>query len=406
MRILIINHYAGSPIYGMEFRPFYIGREWAKNGHQVTVVAASFSHLRSTQPAVSRECIDSVEYVWMRTPRYEGNGLGRVINITSFVVQLLCRSLRIAQRYRPQIVVASSTYPLDVFPAFCIARLSNAKLIFEVHDLWPLTPIELGGMSSKHPFVMLTQVAEDFGYRMADRVVSILPCAGAYMRSRGLCEHKLVHVPNGIDVAEWDSVDEPLGDLHSTVLERLRNENRFVVAYVGAHGLANALESVVGAAALLHKDPIAFLLVGKGPEKQKLQSACAERKLSNVVFLPPVPKGVIPTLLARVDVLFISLRRSPIFRFGISPNKLMDYMMAGKPIIQAIEARNDMVADSQCGLTIPPEDTHALAAATRHLMSLPEAERSAMGDRGRQYVITHHDYRILAQQFLAAACTC
>jgi glycosyltransferase involved in cell wall biosynthesis len=344
-----------------------------------------------------------VQYVWIKTPRYLGNGIARVINILCFVSRLLCRSLRIAQQYRPEIVIASSTYPLDIFPAFCIARLSKAKLIFEVHDLWPLTPIELGGMSRKHPFIVLMQVAEDFSYRMADRVVSILPCAGAYMRSRGLCEEKFVHVPNGIDVAEWNSANGPLGDLHTSVLNRLHKENQFIVAYVGAHGRANALESVVVAAELLREDPVSFLLVGQGPEKEKLQTVCSKKGLSNVFFLPPVPKVTIPTLLERVDVLFVPLRRSPLFRFGISPNKLMDYMMAAKPIIQAIEAGNDIVLESQCGLTIPPEDAHALAGAIRHLMNLPEAERSEVGERGRQYVINHHDYRILAQQFLAAA---
>jgi glycosyltransferase involved in cell wall biosynthesis len=392
----------------MEFRPFYMAREWVRNGHDVTVVAASFSHLRSSQPAVSwsssRECIDSVQYLWIKTPSYLGNGIARVINMICFVAQLLCRSLWIAQRYRPEIVIASSTYPLDIFPAFCIARLSKAKLIFEVHDLWPLTPIELGGISRKHPFIMLMQVAENFAYRMADRVVSILPCAGAYMRSRGLCDEKLVYVPNGIDVAEWNSASGSLGELHASVLERLHRENRFIVAYVGAHGRANTLESVLAAAELLREDPVSFILVGQGPEKAKLQTACCEKRLSNVIFLPPVPRVMIPTLLERVDVVCIPWRRSPIYRFGISPNKLMDYMMAAKPIIQAIEAGNDMVSESHCGLTIPPEDAHALADAVRHLMSLPEAERSEMGERGHQYVINRHDYRILAKQFLAAAC--
>jgi glycosyltransferase involved in cell wall biosynthesis len=408
MRIVLINHYAGSPKYGMEFRPFYIAREWVRNGHDVTVVAASFSHLRTSQPVVSwslcQEHVDGVRYVWMRTPRYRGNRFGRVSNILSFVGQTLLLSPYIAHEYRPELIIASSTYPLDIFPAFCIARLSKAKLTFEIHDLWPLTPIELGGLSRKHPFIVLMQIAENVAYLTADQVISVLPCIGSYLRTHGIPEGKFVHIPNGIDVAEWDFANGSLGEFHISVLERLRKENQFIVAYVGAHGLANALESVVAAGELLRGDPVSLLMVGEGPQKQKLQAACSQKDLSNVAFLPPVPRAAIPALLERVDAAFILFRRSSIYRFGISPNKLMDYMMAGKPIIQANEAGNDLVSESQCGLTIPPEDPCAFAAAVRHLMSLPAPERSEMGERGRQYIISHHDYRILAQQFLAAVC--
>ena len=101
-----------------------------------------------------------------------------------------------------------------------------------------------------------------------------------------------------------------------------------------------------------------------------------------------------------MDVLFISLQKTPLFRFGVSPNKLMDYMMAGKPVIQAIEAGNDLVRESGCGISVKPEDPEAVVAAVLQLMSCKPAEREAMGHRGKQYVLAHHDYRILVQQFL------
>ena len=110
----------------------------------------------------------------------------------------------------------------------------------------------------------------------------------------------------------------------------------------------------------------------------------------------------IPALLDSLDALFIGLKRTPIFRFGISPNKLIDYMMAGKPVIQAIEAGNDLVAENGCGFSIPPEDPRAIADAVLQLMRLSPAEREAMGRKGREYVMAHHDYRVLARQFLEA----
>lgn len=157
MRLLLVNHYAGSLRHGMEFRPFYLAREWRRMGHEVLIVAASQSHLRSVAPRVpgasTREQIDGVDYLWLRTPAYRGNGVGRVFNIAVFCLLLAARARRLARECRPDVVIASSTYPMDIWPARRIARLAGAKLVHEVHDLWPLSPIELGGMSPRHPFI-------------------------------------------------------------------------------------------------------------------------------------------------------------------------------------------------------------------------------------------------------------
>ena len=123
--------------------------------------------------------------------------------------------------------------------------------------------------------------------------------------------------------------------------------------------------------------------------------------LVNVKFFPPVPKSAVPDLFDCMDVLLITLQRNSIFRFGISPNKLLDYMMAAKPIIQAIDASNDMVRESGCGISVRPEDPNEIAAAALRMLELSALQRMEMGKRGRSYVTAHHDYRVLAAQFLA-----
>jgi glycosyltransferase involved in cell wall biosynthesis len=181
-------------------------------------------------------------------------------------------------------------------------------------------------------------------------------------------------------------------------------QGRFVVGYAGAHGLANALETLVAAAERLRSEPVSVVLVGQGPEKVSLQERASHLGPETIRFLPPVPRAAIPTLLATMDALFIGLKRSPLFRFGISPNKLMDYMAAAKPVILAIQAGNDMVGESGCGLSVPPENSEALAVAIRRLMTIPRDERLAMGARGREYVVARHDYRVLARKFLDVCC--
>jgi glycosyltransferase involved in cell wall biosynthesis len=405
MNILLINHYAGSAKHGMEYRPYYLAREWIRQGHQVTIVGASWTHTRMRAPEVNgnvtEEEIDGIRYIWLKTPAYHGNGVARVLNIMAFVGQLLrYGGTRVIGAYKPEVVIASSTYPLDMVPAYHLARRYHAKLIYEIHDLWPLSLIEVGGMSPRHPFIMLLQWAEDFGYRRADRVVSLLPKAGSYMRAHGMADHKFAYIPNGIDVAEWQGEAAPLPEEHRVALRRLKEEKRFLVGYAGAHGLANGLHILIEAAQRLQTEPVTFVLVGHGPEKEGLCQQARQRGLTNLLFLPSVPKPAIPAFLAAMDVLFISLQKTPLFRFGVSPNKLMDYMMAGKPVIQAIEAGNDLVRESGCGISVRPEDSEAVVAAVLQLMSCKPAEREAMGHRGKQYVLAYHDYRILVQQFL------
>lgn len=406
MNILLINHYAGSPRHGMEYRPYYLAREWVRAGHAVTIVAASTSHVRTQAPAImgdyTEEVLDGIRYVWLRTPDYAGNGPRRVLNIAAFLRQLARYKGQITAPAQPHAVIASSTYPLDMAPARRIARKAGARLIFEVHDLWPLSPIELGGMSPRHPFIVWMQWGENFAYRHCDRVVSMLPKAEEHMRAHGLAPGKFVYIPNGIDVAEWRAFCAPLPPEHAACLESLRAEGRFLVGYAGAHGLANALHTILEAAAQMRDQPVTFVMVGQGPEKEALQARAAQEGLTNVVFLPTVPKNAIPALLDQMDALYIGLKRVSIFRFGISPNKLMDYMMAAKPILLAIEAGNDLVAESGCGISILPEDAGAITQAVLQLRSRTQAEREAMGACGKAYVLRYHDYTALATQFLEA----
>ena len=406
MNILYINHYAGCPQYGMEYRPYYLAKEWGRNGHKVIIIVASFSHLRYKNPEFSgeikKEVIEEVEYIWIKTPKYKGNNLKRILNMLTFVSKLMFLSKRLSSQFRPDIVIASSTYPLDIFPAYLISRFSKAKLIFEVHDLWPLTPIELGAMPKWHPFIVILQIAEDFAYKHADKVISILPKALDYMVSRGLDPKKFIHIPNGIDIEEWQSFNAQLPEEHKEIIEKLKKEGKFLVCYAGAHGVANALDYFIESAVYLRDLPVSLVLVGQGPEREKLQRYVIENNLNNVIFLQPVSKDSIPNLLNKMDILYISLRKSPLFRFGVSPNKLFDYMMAGKPIIHAISAGNDLVAESGCGISIPPEDPVAIAEAIKKLIDMSPLEREEMGRRGREYVIKNHDYKVLAKRFLEA----
>ena len=410
MNIVYIDHYAGTPALGMEFRPYYLAREWVRAGHRVQVLAASWSHVRARQPEVggtpNNENIDGIEYRWYPTRPYQGNGLGRVRNIWEFLSQVWRDTGRIARDMKPDVVIASSTYPMDIWVARRLARRCKAKLVFEVHDLWPLSPIELSGMSPGHPFARLCAKAESDAYRDADTVVSMLPCVHTYMASRGLDLDKLAIVPNGISPEDWAAGPQPLREDVGGTLATARAVGETVVGYAGSMGEPNALDTLLDAAALLRDDPVGkklrFVLVGDGHLRQRLADRVRQERLTNVTLLAPIPKLQVPAMLAQVDIAYIGWQRVPIYRFGIAPNKLMDYMMAGRAVLHSVEAGNDPVADAGCGITVAPQDARAVVGGLLKLMRLAPSARAVMGQRGHEYVLKRHAYPVLAESFLSA----
>ena len=408
MRILLINHYAGGPGYGMEFRPHLLGREWARLGHEVLVLGGGFSHLRARQPLAPdattprEEMVDGVTFRWYPTPAYSGNGFGRARNIAAFLLALWHDRKRLLSDFRPEAVIASSTYPMDFWLAKRLARAARAVLAFELHDLWPASLTELGGMSPMHPFALLCGAAERASCRGSDVYISMLPCVQPHVAALGLDLHKLHIVPNGISAADWDAPPQPLrADLAQWVSDA-RSGGESIVGYAGAMGLPNALDSLLDAAARLRDAPIRFLIVGDGHERARLVQRLAAERLDQVHWFPPVPKAMMPALLQAFDVAYIGLQRQPLFRYGIAPNKLMDYMMSARPVLMAIEAGNDPVAEAGCGLTVAPESSEAIVAGLQRLLALPRTERDRMGEAGRAYVLAHHEWSVLAARFMAA----
>ena len=403
MNILIINHYTGSPTLGMEFRPYYLAKEWVKKGHSVTIIGASFSHLRTVQPNVTRDLQTTeeqgIKYIWIKTPSYITNGK-RILNMLSFVVKLFLNKRDIYKMSEPDVVIASSTYPLDIYPAKSIAKISGSKLCFEVHDLWPLSPMVIGGFSKYHPFILMMQMAENYAYRNSDIVVSLLGNAKEYMISHGLNPKKFVHIPNGFDRDEYENIREELSSEHLKLFGSLRNNtNNILIGYAGGHSPSNTLNTLIEAARICkNDDKIKFIFVGNGPAKPELQKM--SKDLENVFFLDSVPKKSIPNILLLFDILYIGGVKSILHKYGISPNKLIDYMLAAKPILLSADVENDIVERINCGITVPAEDPQAVFNAIQKFQGMSDIDRKSMGLRGSEYAKSDLDYSMLAAKFI------
>lgn len=402
MKIVFVAHFAGSPRLGMVYGHYHLAKEWVRLGHTVTIVAASFSHIRQVQPRVHRrvteENIDGIRYIWAKTPTYSpASKVGRVISICSFTVQcsFVLRTIEHAD-----LVICSSHHPFAIHPARMLAKKSGARLVFEVRDLWPLTLIELGGASPRHPFIRLMQWSEDYAYRVADKVVSVLPRAADYMHGHGMVLDKFLYIPNGIELSAAESHEE-LPDAHKQKLLELKASGQLLVGYAGKVGLSNVLGPFLEAISKCEDDSIHAIILGDGEFLPELQEQVKRLQLeSQVTFLEAVSRRQVADFLKHLDVAYVGYQRQPLYRFGVSPTKVNDYMLAALPIIYAVDAPCNVVAESGAGVTCMPENNLAIRDAILELRDMGSDARQAMGNRGKKWLVENRDYAVLAKRFL------
>jgi len=400
MEVWLINHYAGGPAHGMGYRHFYLARHLKEYGIEPVIISASFTHLYHKPVemggwyTLTEE--DGVRRVYLRTRHYEGNGLNRFLNTRDF-----SRGLRRFARQqimpRPALILGSSPHLAAAFSALHVAQNWRIPFYFEVRDLLPLSLIEAMNLSRFHPLMLRWQYLENRLIRKADRVVSILPLTEEYFTARGLPKGKMSYLPNGIEPAlpKDHAVSHPI----LREMQRHKGRGEFTLMYTGSIGPANSLDTVLGAAGILRDEGTSHIhiyLIGGGPEKRHLHRKAENLGLANVHFIDKMPRSQLIRILEVADACYIGLKKAPAFRFGVCPNKLLEYMLAGKPIIYAINSGNHPVEDADCGIEINPEAPEELASAMLILANKTEQERAEMGQRGKEYVLRYHRYETLA----------
>lgn len=395
------NHYAIKPELA-SYRPYYLSSSLNTLGAKVTVIAASHHHLH-THPlefneSYKKQNYDGVNYLWVKAPQYSGNGFARLKNMWAYANFL--KSTNLVQKgilEKPDVIVVSSVHMLHFKAMKKWAKIYNAKLIFEVRDIWPLTLNELVGVSRLHPLSLYLSYLEKYSYKHADKVISILPNALEYMMSKGLKEEKFHHIPNGIIINDQaaQKVEAP------TELTFLKDEGKFIVFYCGSHGTPNALSPLIEAAELLKGNvQIHFILLGKGQKKQELIDQAQKAKLNNISFLDAVPASEVKAYLHFADIAYLGWNKSKLYQHGVSANKIFEYMLAAKPILQSIDSPNNPVELAKCGRCIPPMDPQAIAGAIIAFSEMDRMTLEEIGLKGFNYLQLKHNYQHLAQQYL------
>lgn len=401
----ILNHYAISPDMSGGTRHFDMARELVKSGHEVTIFASGFDHVSRKYVKVKPgekmrvEEHGGVRFVWINTVPYSGNNWRRVLNMLSYGWRVLGCDRGLA---KPDAVIGSSMHPFAALAGWWLARRHKAKFIFEVRDLWPQTAVDMGAMKQTSLTARVLYAWEKFMYNRAEKVIVLLPYAKDYVVGRGISPEKVVWLPNGVDLERFDH-PEPLDSASEVAQVFEQYRDKFKVVYTGAHGPANGLEVIVHTAAILQDDSLGihFFLVGDGPEKGKLTKMVQEMRLKNVSLLSPVSKARVPSVLAKADLLVHTIKKVDVLRYGMSPNKMYDYLASAKPIVTSIEARNNPVEEAVAGKVVAPDDPTALAKAIIEISQLPEEERAELGRNGRRFVEQYHSTRALAEKLVS-----
>ena len=364
-------------------RHYEIARDLVANGHKVTVITGQVSYL--TGEATGKEGlvnheVDEHGVKILRAYSYQQwhrSFLHRILSFVSFMFSSFAFGLRTKQVD----VVWGTTPPLfQGLTAWFLARLKRAPFLFEVRDLWPKFAVAVGVLQNSL-LIKLSEGLERFLYRKADRVVINSPGFRDHVIDRGAKFVELI--PNGVDISMFPKDAE----LESSTTW----ENGFVVLYAGAYGVSNDLGVLLEAASLLSDNKeIRVVLIGDGKEKNSLVEMSKEMALENVEFLPPVPKEDMPGVLASADVCLAILKPIEAFK-STYPNKVFDYMAAGKPVVLAIDGViRSVVEEAGAGIFVRPGNASELADAVTELWGNP-TDVKRMGKAGRKYVEEHFD---------------
>jgi glycosyltransferase involved in cell wall biosynthesis len=388
--VWLFNHYAQEPNGPGGTRHYSLARRLRVLGWRMIIVASSVEHGTNRQRLPEGkpwqlESYNDVDFLWLRGNNYVGNGANRIRNMLEYTFAATKISPKVLPR--PDVVIGSSVHPFAARAGAHLAKRFNAPFIFEIRDLWPQTLIDLGRLTPRHPMCIALRWLEKDLCECASRIITLLPDAYKYLETIGVPERRVVWIPNGVEIG---SGDLPNRQAHASA------EQPFTLMYFGAHGLANGLDNILRAMQLLQQKPdapkVKLRLIGDGPEKPRLRQLAHDLHLAPEIFEPPIRKADIPTLASEADAFIFNLVDAPVFKYGISSNKLFDYMAAQRPIIFCCKSSNNPVAESGGGMTVSPENPQLLAdAIERMALQTPEA-RNEMGLAARRHVQAQYSF--------------
>ncbi len=365
MKIWLINNYNMLPEHGHLNRNFYLGKYMKLHGHEPVAFVGSHPHNTKLQLIEGKEKYrvyqkDPFPWVLIKTRNYEKSKIQRVISMFEFY-----HNMKIAAKQfdKPDAIIGSSAHPLAALLALRLGKKYNCKKIVEIRDLWPESIVAYGILKRNNPIIKVLYKLEKYLYTNADIVVFTFENAYRYFKERGLDktipESKVKYVNNGIDL---EGYEHNLANYKITD-DDLNNENYFNVVYTGSIRKVNNVGIIIDVAKLLKDSNVRFLIWGDGDERQLLESRVKEERITNVRFKGAVEKKYIPYITSMADLNFLHNSPSPMFKYGISMNKLFDYAAAGKPILTDFPCNSNPVVSYKAGVEVSSAKKEEIAKA-------------------------------------------
>lgn len=408
--IWIIDHYSSEPQYGGISRQYDFAKELDKRGYNVIIFASGFSHYThsyiSEKEVFVSKVSKHVRYVYLKTASYdENNGRRRAVNMVSFLLQVLRHEKAVAQRYgKPDVVEGASVHPLAWVAAYRIAKKYRVRFVAEVRDFWPQMWIDSGTKKASDPMCIFFRAIERFTFRKADRIICSLHHGDRYLcNERGVSESKVRIIGQPMNCEEYDRNRERFEDLPEDIRDFV--SEGFVCAFAGYFMEYDGVNVMLEAEKILQDKniPVKMIFVGSGEEEGNMRRYVQEHNLKDVLIAGRIPKTDVPALLSRVDACMAHIEykgMENVFRYGVSKNKINDYLYSGACTLFGFRFGDNEVVESGGGIEFQPFDAYDLAEKIEFLYHMDFEERKKYGERGRAYIRGSHGMEVLTDRLL------
>ena len=393
--IWIICHYAQEPPLNTMLRYHNWGKQLARRGYKVTIVAASTIHNTNIDIVEKNGKEDSIcegiRYLYIKTPKYQGNGTGRIKNMLTF-----CFGLRKYAKEKPDVIINCEAY---LFP-FVKRYFSGIPIVTDTVDLWPASIIEYAGYSKTNPMIRVLYKLEKNAYLNSDAMIFSIEGGKEYLKEQSYANKidfdKVFHINMGCDIEQKDQ------ELKDVQFDLGWDAEKFNLVYCGSIRQANQVQQICDAAKVLIErgyDNIAFQIYGNGTDLEMLKKYVADNKISNVIFYGRIEKSKIPYILAHSEANILTYKQVPLMKYGGSQSKLFDYLASGKPIICNGKFGYNLITRHECGLVTEDQSAEEFANTVEALYKMPEEKRLQMGKNSRR-VAEMYDQPILVDQVM------